>query len=62
MPGGKVMRRVILTAFFLMFYSITPTAAQEQFEMDVISTSKGNLAITLLKDSPEIEVCIRKMQ
>lgn len=56
------MRRVILTAFFLMFYSITPTAAQEQFEMDVISTSKGNLEITLLKDSPEVEVRIRKMQ
>ena len=42
------MRRVILTAFFLVFCSITPAAAQEQFEMDVISTSKGNLEITFI--------------
>ena len=42
------MGRVILTAFFLVFYSITPAAAQEQFEMDVISTSKGNLEITFI--------------
>ena len=42
------MRRVILTVFFLVFCSITPAAAQEQFEMDVISTSKGNLEITFI--------------
>ena len=42
------MRQVILTAFFFVFSSIIPAAAQEQFEMDVISTSKGNLEITLL--------------
>jgi L-ascorbate metabolism protein UlaG (beta-lactamase superfamily) len=48
MPGGKVMRRVILTVFFLVFCSITPATAQEQFEMDVINTSKGNLEITFI--------------
>lgn len=42
------MKRVILTAFLFVFFSITLAAAQEQFEKDIISTSKGNLEITFI--------------
>jgi len=42
------MRRVILTALFFVLFSLTPAAAQEQFETDIISTSKGDLKITFL--------------
>ena len=42
------MRRIILTAFLFVFISITLAAAQEQFEKDIISTSRGNLEITFI--------------
>jgi len=42
------MRRVILTVLFFVLFSLTPAAAQEQFETDIISTSKGDLKITFL--------------
>ena len=42
------MRRIILTAFLLICFSITQAAAQEQFEKDIISTSKGNLEISFI--------------
>lgn len=42
------MGRVILTALLFILFSLTPAAAQEQFETDTISTSNGDLKITFI--------------
>ena len=42
------MKRVILTAFIFVLFTMTEAIAQEQFERDVISTSGGNLEITFI--------------
>jgi L-ascorbate metabolism protein UlaG (beta-lactamase superfamily) len=48
MPGGIVMKPVILTALLFVLFSLTPATAQEQFETDSISTTKGDLKITFI--------------
>jgi len=42
------MKLITLTTFLFVFFSFAPARAQEQFEMDTINTSKGDLKITFI--------------
>jgi len=42
------MGRVILTALLFVLFSLSPAAAQEQFEKDAISTSGGEVEVTFI--------------
>jgi L-ascorbate metabolism protein UlaG (beta-lactamase superfamily) len=42
------MKPVIITTFLFVLFSLTPATAHEQFETDIISTSKGDLKITFI--------------
>jgi len=42
------MMKVIISALFFVFFSITPAVGQEHFEKDTIPTSRGDLQVTFI--------------